>query len=125
MWCVGRDGAERTMPGMPGLEHLRQLLDQPGVDVPTLDLSGMAQSAGEGPSKPVDQQALVERSRSTVRRAIRTALARLELHDGEVAYELRTTIRTGASCRYEPDRFRPLEWRLYSEQHATQAVGEP
>jgi hypothetical protein len=125
MWCVGREGAERTMPGMPGLEHLRQLLDQPGVDVPVLDLSGMTQSAGEGSGTPVDQQAVVERARSTVRRAIRTALARLELHDGEVAYELRTTIRTGASCRYEPDRFRPVEWRLHSEQHATQAVGEP
>ena len=61
---------------------------------------------------PDDLAERAELARTTVRRAIRTALARLELHDAEVAHELRTTIRTGATCRYEPDRFRPVAWHL-------------
>ena len=60
-----------------------------------------------------------EQARSAIRRTIRTTLARLELHDSEVAYELRTTIRTGPTYRYEPDVFRPVEWRLGSEQHSS------
>ncbi len=59
---------------------------------------------------PEGEQA--EQARAAVRKAIRAALARLELHDGEVAHALRTTIRIGATCRYEPDQLRPVEWRL-------------
>jgi hypothetical protein len=99
-WCVGREGATRMMPAMQGLEYLRQLLEHPGAGVPD------------------DAEESVQ-ARSAIRRAIRTALARLELHDGEVAYELRTTIRTGTTYRYEPDVFRPVEWRLGSEQHSS------
>jgi hypothetical protein len=96
LWCVGREGSERLVPSMQGLEHLRRLVERPGSVVPD---SGS------------------EKERSATRRAIRTALARLELHDGEVAYELRTTIRTGVAFRYEPNPFRPVEWRLAGEQH--------
>jgi len=105
-WCVGREGATRMVPSTQGLEYLRQLVDRPGCEVP---------AAGEES----------EQVRSAVRRAMRTALARLELHDGEVAYELRTTIRTGPAYRYEPDAFRPVEWRLGTEQHAVRSVGGP
>jgi hypothetical protein len=101
-WCVGREGATRTMPAMQGLEHLRQLLASPGTGVP-------------------DQTEESEQARSAIRRTIRTTLARLELHDSEVAYELRTTIRTGPTYRYEPDAFRAVEWRLGAEQHAAQS----
>jgi hypothetical protein len=106
MWCVGREGSERMVPSMQGLEYLRRLVERPGSEVPGADDGS-------------------EQARSAIRRAIRTALARLELHDGEIAYELRTTIRTGPAYRYEPDAFRPVEWRLGSEQHAAQSVGEP
>jgi hypothetical protein len=91
---------------MHGLAHLRRLVERPGSEVP-------------------DATEKSDQARSAIRRAMRTALARLELHDGEVAYELRTTIRTGVTYRYEPDPFRHVEWRLGSEQHATQSVGEP
>jgi hypothetical protein len=64
-------------------------------------------------SRPGSGQA--ERARVVVRQSITTALARLEMHDGEVARELRATIRTGTSCRYEPDPFRPVDWRLDHE----------
>ena len=141
LWCVGHEGALRTVPSMHGLEYLRLLLAQPRVDVPALELTTHADSAivGSGTGTLVDQQALAEhrrrlreepapaepadeadraeQARVAVRRAIRAALARLELHDGEVAHELRTTIRTGATCRYEPDRFRPVEWHL-ADGHA-------
>jgi hypothetical protein len=106
LWCVGREGATRMVPSMQGLEHLRQLVDRPGCEVP-------------------DAAEDSEQVRSAVRRAMRTALARLELHDGEVAYELRTTIRTGPAYRYEPDAFRPVEWRLGTDQHAARSVGGP
>ena len=145
LWCVGRDGALRMMPSMHGLAHLRALIEQPGVDLSAIDLwdAVHATNGDSGTGTLVDQQALAEhrerlkedppapeerddsterseRARADVRRAIRTALARLELHDGEVAHELRTTIRTGATCRYEPDPFRPVEWHLAPAHRATE-----
>ena len=133
LWCVGHEGALRKVPSMHGLEYIRLLVQSPGVDVPALELSAAADPdvVDSGTGTLVDQEALAEHRRRTrespaaapevegadqaraaVRRAIRAALARLELHDGEVAYALRTTIRTGATCRYEPDPFRPVEWQL-------------
>jgi hypothetical protein len=97
---------------LPGLEYLRLLVERPGVDIPALDLMLAARPATLGPDHPGD------RATTTVRRAIRTALARLELHDAEVACELRTTIRTGPTCRYEPDPFRPIAWHV-SHAHST------
>ena len=147
LWCVGREGALRTVPSMPGLTYLRLLIQQPGVDVPVLELSEAARAANgdSGTGTLVDQQALAEhrqrmrdepapaerasdsdrakrteQARADVRRSIRTALARLELHDGEVVHELRTTIRTGATCRYDPDAFRPVEWHLSAAHRASQ-----
>ncbi len=151
LWCVGREGSVRTVPSMPGLEHLRLLVERPrGRRTGTGAVRrGRSRRHGPGPGTLVDQQVLAEhrqrlregngqddvpvdpvdhgaelaeRARARIRREIRTALARLELHDGEVAHELRTTIRTGVTCRYEPDPFRPVEWRLHSEDHATQPV---
>ncbi len=55
-----------------------------------------------------------ERTRVAVRQAIMSALARLELHDAEVARALRSSIRAGSTCRYDPDPFRPVEWCLRS-----------
>ena len=138
VWCVGREGSLRMVPSMHGLEYVRLLVQSPGVDVPALELSAAADPAvaDSGTGALVDQQALAEhrrrsredvpatapegapegeqaeQARAAVRKAIRAALARLELHDGEVAHALRTTIRIGATCRYEPDQLRPVEWRL-------------
>ncbi len=66
-----------------------------------------------------------ERARVLVRQAITAALARLELHDGEVAHELRSSIRTGATCRYEPDPFRPVEWRVREGHRVAQGAVDP
>jgi hypothetical protein len=53
-----------------------------------------------------------ERARVTVRKAIAAALQRIETQDPGVARLLRDTVRTGATCRYEPDPDRPVTWVL-------------
>jgi|SRR5690242_15464893 len=53
-----------------------------------------------------------ERARVTVRKAIAAALQRIEADDPGVARLLRDTVRTGASCRYDPDPERPVTWVL-------------
>ncbi|MFN8035539.1 MAG: hypothetical protein U0V73_06365 [Acidimicrobiia bacterium] len=54
----------------------------------------------------------VERARVAVRKAITAAVDRIERHDPALARLLRTTVRTGVGCSYEPDPDRPLEWLL-------------
>ena len=151
LWCVGREGADadgavharvrvpppahraaggrrtRSRPGGRGRPDASRA-PAPGRSSTSRRSPSTASScarARPGPSNGVDTPERSEQARAVIRRAIRTALARLELHDGEVAYELRTTIRTGATYRYEPDAFRPVEWRLGTEQHVAQSVGEP
>jgi hypothetical protein len=57
-----------------------------------------------------------------VRQAIAAALSRLEMHDHEVAVELRASIRTGLTCRYDPDAQQPTAWHLDTDvAHASSA----
>jgi hypothetical protein len=53
-----------------------------------------------------------ERARVAVRKAVASALTHLEGVDPTVARMLRTTIVTGAACRYDPDPDRPVSWVL-------------
>ncbi|MET7457638.1 hypothetical protein ABZT03_38475 [Streptomyces sp. NPDC005574] len=53
-----------------------------------------------------------ERARVAVRKAIAAAPDRIQRHDPTLARLLRETIRTGASCRYDPDPGRPVTWLL-------------
>ncbi len=53
-----------------------------------------------------------ERARVAVRKAIVSALDRIARHDASLARLLRDTVRTGASCRYDPDPARPVTWLL-------------
>ena len=39
-------------------------------------------------------------------------LAGLDMVEPEVAEELRATIRTGLTCRYDPDPRQPTAWHL-------------
>lgn len=73
-------------------------------------LDQVAQATGtRGPRRAGAQS---ERARVAVRKAITAALTRLETHDPEIAHELRSTVRTGLTCCYEPNPFRPVVWRL-------------
>ena len=53
-----------------------------------------------------------ERARVTVRKAIATALDAIHAADPVVARHLTSHVRTGSTCRYEPDPDAPVEWRL-------------
>jgi hypothetical protein len=53
-----------------------------------------------------------ERARIAVRKAIVAALSRVAEHDGSLARQLHDCVRTGSSCRYDPDPARPVAWVL-------------
>lgn len=53
-----------------------------------------------------------ERARVAVRKAIAGAVARLRDVDAELERLLTDTVRTGASCRYQPDPHRAVAWVL-------------
>jgi hypothetical protein len=52
----------------------------------------------------------LDRARRTVGTRIRISLDRIEQADPPVGRHLRTCIRTGTFCSYEPDR--PVRWVL-------------
>ena len=53
-----------------------------------------------------------ERARTAVARSIRYALDQLAEHQPVLAARLRTCLRTGIYCSYEPDPVAPIAWRL-------------
>jgi hypothetical protein len=64
-----------------------------------------------------------ERARVAVQKAIAAALTRIGHHDPALARLLRDSVRTGATCRYEPDPARPVGWQL--EPAARPAAADP
>ena len=65
-------------------------------------LGGRPRSTGSG----------AERARVTVRKAIAAAIEAIHAADPVVARHLTTHVRTGLTCRYEPDPDAPVSWRL-------------
>lgn len=55
-----------------------------------------------------------ERARVAVRKAVAAALDHIDAADPSLGRLLRDTVRTGASCRYDPDPSRPITWILDS-----------
>ena len=53
-----------------------------------------------------------ERARTSVARSLRYALAELAAHHPDVAQHLRTSLRTGTYCSYQPDPFARVDWML-------------
>ncbi|MEA2195469.1 MAG: hypothetical protein QOG42_1903, partial [Solirubrobacteraceae bacterium] len=53
-----------------------------------------------------------ERARINVTRAIKAAIRRIAEQEPDLGHLLRSTVRTGASCRYEPDPGIPLTWEV-------------
>lgn len=51
-----------------------------------------------------------ERARIAVRKAIAAALTQIDQHDPSVARLLRDSVRTGTSCRYDPNPDHPVTW---------------
>jgi hypothetical protein len=56
--------------------------------------------------------ASAERARVAVRKAIGAALDRIEADDLMTARLLKTTVRTGTTCCYQPDPVAPTTWQL-------------
>lgn len=52
-----------------------------------------------------------ERARVAVRKAVAAAIDRIGEIDPLLGRLLTDTVRTGSSCRYDPDPSRPIEWR--------------
>jgi hypothetical protein len=53
-----------------------------------------------------------ERARQSVTKAIKGAIRLIAAEHPELGRHLDSTIHTGLLCRYEPDPFRPREWRV-------------
>ncbi len=53
-----------------------------------------------------------QRARSSVTKAIRSAIRRLADADPALAQHLDSAIRTGTFCRYVPDARHPIDWRV-------------
>ncbi|HEV2776445.1 MAG TPA: hypothetical protein VGV90_12700, partial [Solirubrobacteraceae bacterium] len=64
------------------------------------------EQAGEATS------AASERARINVTRAIKAAVRRIAEQEPDLGHVLRGTVRTGTSCRYEPDPGAPLTWEV-------------
>jgi hypothetical protein len=74
-------------------------------------LDEVAAATGLG-GRPRRFSSAEERARVSVRKAIATALHRIEAADPALARLLHATVRTGAVCRYDPDPGRPVRWQL-------------
>jgi hypothetical protein len=53
-----------------------------------------------------------ERARVRVRKSVSNAIERIGEHDEGLRQELRSTVRTGNFCVYEPDPRNPVTWRI-------------
>jgi hypothetical protein len=74
-------------------------------------LAHVSAATGFG-GRPRHTGSSAERARVTVRKAIATALEAIHAADPVVARHLTTHVRTGLTCRYEPDPDTPVSWRL-------------
>jgi hypothetical protein len=52
-----------------------------------------------------------ERARVNITKAVKTALARIRVHNPALAGHLDATIHTGTFCSYTPDPRAPITWR--------------
>ena len=100
-WCVGPDGHTRQLTAMPGLEYLRRLLHQPGRDVSADELTAPTPCRTPAGGSPCARPS--------------PPRFRLDMVDPELGGELRAAVRTGLSCRYDPDPLRPTAWHLETD----------
>ena len=103
LWEVSFAGHSILLKDAKGIRYIASLLRQPGVPVAASALAGR----GGRSRAPGDA---VERDRKAVRNRIRSAIARIGRHDRILAAHLERSIRTGASCRYEPAG--PVVWSV-------------
>lgn len=54
----------------------------------------------------------VERARQAVTKALKSTLRRISAESPALGQHLASTVRTGSSCRYDPDPRLPITWRI-------------
>ncbi|MBI4728413.1 MAG: tetratricopeptide repeat protein [Acidobacteria bacterium] len=70
----------------------------------------LARAVGLG-GRDVRSAAVAERARSSVTKAIKSAISRIAGCDKDLGRHLSATVRTGVFCSYAPDPRLPAEWR--------------
>ncbi len=90
LWLVGRQGATFVLPRMRGLEHLHQLLERPGTDVPAARLVGGEVVEQRGVEVLDDESRKVLGARLA---ALDAELAQSELAQSELAQSERSELR--------------------------------
>ena len=120
-WCGGLSGVPYDLRGdRDGLPVWEWRSAEDWADVGRLDalraerealVAELAGATGLG-GAPRTTGATVERARVAVRKAIVSALSRIEEVDQALGRHLRDRVRTGSACRYEPDPDRVVEWEL-------------
>ena len=101
VWLLDYEGRSVWLQHAKGLAHLAALLASPGTPIAAVTLA-----AADGGRLPE------ERARVNVTRALRATLRRIAEHEPDLGRLLQGTIRTGASCAYEPDPDAPLHWEV-------------
>jgi hypothetical protein len=88
-----------------GVQYLSLLLEQPQVEVASLDLIGIAEEA------EVERDvSTAEQARVRVTRALRRAIAQIRALDRRLGDHLARSVRTGTVCRYVPPE--PTAWTV-------------
>ena len=100
-WTIVYGGGVTRLQDGKGIRYIAELLTHAGESRRAVDF------AGESAADP----AAAERARMRVTKAIRNAVKRMEARDPSLGYHLRSAIKTGAICRYEPDPRSPMSWK--------------
>lgn len=109
VWILDYAGRSVCLQDAKGLRHLATLLANPGTPVPAVVL---AEGPGADPVASGAKGVTQERSRVNVTRSLRATVRKIAEHEPELGRLLQVTIRTGASCTYEPDPDSALHWEL-------------
>jgi hypothetical protein len=106
-WQIACEGRLARLEDLRGLHYLRALLHRAGEPLSVLELlSAAGEEAGAADS------AAEERARLNVTRALRLAIRKIGEVEPLLRRDLEANLKTGRTCRYEPDPQHPVRWLL-------------
>src|SRR5262249_47235488 len=101
-WTIVYASRVIRLRDMKGLRYLARLLHQPGHPVPVTELAGRDAATAD--------RATLERVRLAVTKAVKAALARINVAHPELGRHLAATVRRGYVCGYLPDPGSGIRW---------------
>ena len=101
-WTIMYEGHVLRLRDTKGLRYLARLLHQPGEPAHVAELAGVVRAA--------TNRADLERARLAVTKAMKAALARIEVAHPELGRHLAATVHRGYACVYRPDPRAPIAW---------------